>query len=102
MACFRVITKTKEELVLFSRSSFTTIIQLLVPGQSGELFGEPEEGYVGQTNPPTVPADLMRLSRQTPDKPVIEANEFSGPRHRVLNFVTEFRFALTNFYVGHE
>ena len=96
---FRVITKTKEELVFVLQELVHRLIPFnyVVPGQSVNSLVNLKKVMSDKPTLQRFLPDLMRLSRQTPDKPVIEANEFSGPSYRVLNFVADLPVRIDKF-----
>ena len=88
---FRMITRTEEEIIFVLRELQQRLVPFnyVIPGESQndivdlQAFIESNPYLRGHL------PDLLDLSNVTPEKRTPEANEFSGPSYRVVNFVAD-------------
>ncbi len=88
---FRMITRTEEEIVFVLRELLQRLVPFnyVIPAESQNDIVD-LQSFVERN--PTLRghlADFLELSNETPDKRSLQANEFSGPSYRVVNFVAD-------------
>jgi uncharacterized protein (TIGR04552 family) len=88
---FRMITRTEEEIVFVLRELLQRLVPFnyVVPTESQNDIVDLQSFVEHDPYLRTHLADLLDLSNEAPDKRSPQANEFSGPSYRVVNFVTD-------------
>ncbi len=88
---FRMITRTEEEIVFVLRELLQRLVPFnyVIPAESQNDIVDLQSFVERDPTLRSHLADFLELSNETPDKRSPQANEFSGPSYRVVNFVAD-------------